>query len=46
VDDFPPLSIATIALATGFSEHSHLTREFTRAMKLTPGAYRRRYRPA
>ncbi len=37
-------TITTIALETGFSDHSHLVREFTRSMKTTPGAYRERYR--
>jgi AraC-like DNA-binding protein len=39
-------TITTIALETGFSDHSHLVREFTRAMHTTPGAYRKRYHPA
>jgi AraC-like DNA-binding protein len=39
-------TITTIALETGFSDHSHLVREFTRTMKTTPGAYRKRYRAA
>ncbi|RFC42085.1 MAG: AraC-type DNA-binding protein [Verrucomicrobia bacterium] len=37
-------TITTIALETGFSDHSHLVREFTRSMNTTPGAYRERYR--
>ena len=36
-------TISTIALETGFSDHSHLVREFTRALHTTPGAYRTRY---
>ncbi|MCX6851663.1 MAG: helix-turn-helix domain-containing protein [Verrucomicrobia bacterium] len=36
-------TIHTIALETGFSDHSHLVREFTRALHITPGAYRTRY---
>lgn len=36
-------TITTIAQAVGFSDHSHLVRAFTRAMHLTPGAYRTRY---
>jgi len=39
-------TITTIALESGFSDHSHLIREFTRSMNATPGAYRRRYRVA
>jgi AraC-like DNA-binding protein len=37
-------TITTIAAAIGFSDHSHLVREFTRLTGATPGAYRRRYR--
>ena len=36
-------TITTIALESGFSDHSHMSREFTRAMSTTPGAYRKRY---
>lgn len=36
-------TITTIALETGFCDHSHLVREFTRLMRLSPGAYRKRY---
>ena len=36
-------TITTIALESGFSDHSHMIREFTRAMSTTPGAYRKRY---
>lgn len=36
-------TITRIAADTGFSDHSHLVREFTRALGETPGAYRRRY---
>ena len=39
-------TITTIAQTVGFSDHSHLVREFTRAMHLTPGGYRKRYRHA
>ena len=35
---------AAFAQATGFSDHSHLAREFTSTMSLAPGAYRKRYR--
>ena len=37
-------TITTIAIETGFSDHSHLVREFTRTIKTTPGAYRKKYR--
>lgn len=37
-------TITTIAHETGFSDHSHLVREFTRSMHTTPGGYRKRYR--
>ncbi|MEM9160526.1 MAG: helix-turn-helix domain-containing protein [Verrucomicrobiota bacterium] len=37
-------TITTIAMESGFSDHSHLIREFVRAMDATPGAYRKRYR--
>jgi AraC-like DNA-binding protein len=33
-----------VALETGFSDHSHLTREFTRSLGEPPGVYRKRYR--
>lgn len=36
-------SITAIANMTGFSDHSHLAREFARVMKMTPSAYRTRY---
>ena len=36
-------TVTTIALEVGFNDHSHLSREFVRAMSLTPGAYRKRY---
>lgn len=36
-------TITAIAVETGFSDHSHLIREFTRSMNTTPGAYRKRY---
>lgn len=39
-------TITTIALETGFSDHSHMIREFTRALNTTPGTYRRHYRTA
>jgi AraC family transcriptional regulator len=35
-------SLTDIALAAGFSDQSHMTREFRRAYGVTPGAYRRR----
>jgi AraC-like DNA-binding protein len=37
-------TITTIALETGFSDHSHLVREFARTINTTPGAYRKKYR--
>jgi len=37
-------TLTSIALGTGFSDHSHLTREFTRSLGLSPGAYRKKYR--
>lgn len=37
-------TITAIALETGFSDHSHMIREFAGTMNLTPGDYRRRYR--
>lgn len=36
-------SITAIANMTGFSDHSHLAREFARVMKMPPSAYRSRY---
>lgn len=39
------LTITTIALQTGFFDHSHFTRMFRRVMKLTPGEYRHRHTP-
>jgi AraC-like DNA-binding protein len=39
-------TITTIAIETGFSDHSHLVREFNRTVKTTPGAYRKKYRKA
>jgi AraC-like DNA-binding protein len=39
-------TITTIAFETGFSDHSHLVREFTRNLNTTPGAYRKKYREA
>ena len=37
-------TISTIAQSTGFCDHSHLVREFSRLMGTSPGAYRKRYR--
>ena len=34
--------IATIALETGFADQSHLTREFRRVYRTTPGAFRKK----
>jgi AraC family transcriptional regulator len=36
-----PLSIAEVALRTGFSDQSHLTRSFARELNVSPGSYRR-----
>jgi AraC-like DNA-binding protein len=38
------LPLAQIALAVGFSDQSHFTREFVRVLGETPSAYRRCYR--
>ena len=37
-------TVAAIATATGFCDHSHMNREFVRFVGTSPGAYRRRYR--
>ena len=37
-------TITAVALETGFSDHSHLTREFNRSLGEPPGVYRKRYR--
>jgi AraC-like DNA-binding protein len=37
-------TITSVALETGFSDHSHLTREFTQSLGESPGMYRKRYR--
>jgi len=39
-------SIADIALRCGFSDQSHLTREFRRVTGVTPGSYREQYAAA
>jgi AraC-like DNA-binding protein len=36
--------ITSVALAAGFSDHSHFTREFIRVFGISPGVYRKRYR--
>jgi AraC family transcriptional regulator len=36
--------IAEIALACGFSDQSHLTRVFSKAFRITPGAWRRQWK--
>lgn len=36
-------TILAIALETGFSDQSHLAREFRRSFGVSPGAYRRKY---
>ena len=33
--------LTEVAMACGFFDHSHLTRQFTRAVGLPPGAFRR-----
>lgn len=38
------LSLASIALASGFAHQSHLTRAFKRSFGLTPAAYREAYK--
>jgi len=38
------LTITAVASETGFSDHSHLVREFTKTRGVSPGAYRKRYR--
>lgn len=38
-------SISEVALATGFSSHSHFTSAFKRLTGMTPSAYRMRHRP-
>jgi AraC family transcriptional regulator len=42
----PAMSVAAIALETGFCDQSHFTRVFKRATGMTPGAYRRLARRA
>ncbi|HEX4681067.1 MAG TPA: AraC family transcriptional regulator [Gemmatimonadaceae bacterium] len=37
--------IAEIALACGFSDQSHLTRVFSKAFRISPGAWRRQWKP-
>ena len=39
-----PMPIAEIAVTTGFSDQSHLTRVFSAAMGLSPGQFRRQHR--
>jgi len=36
--------IADIAIATGFSDQSHLTRHFRQSLAVSPGEYRRSHR--
>lgn len=36
-----PLPLAEVALACGFTDQSHLTKQFTRTFGITPGEYRR-----
>ena len=36
--------VADIALETGFTDQSHLTRVFRRSLRETPAAFRRRFR--
>jgi AraC family transcriptional regulator len=37
-------SLSLLAIAAGFSDQSHLTREFSRRMGMSPGGWRARYR--
>jgi AraC family transcriptional regulator len=37
------MSLSELGIAAGFSDQSHLTREFQRRLGATPGAWRRRY---
>jgi AraC family transcriptional regulator len=37
------MSLSELGIAAGFSDQSHLTREFQRRLGVTPGAWRRRY---
>jgi AraC family transcriptional regulator len=39
----PDLSLAEVALATGFAHQSHLTQQFKRHFGVTPSAYRREH---
>lgn len=41
-----PLTIGSIAVATGFADHSHFVRHFRAAMRVTPSEYRRATRRA
>jgi AraC-like DNA-binding protein len=36
--------ISHVAFATGFSDQSHLTRQFKRVLGVTPGSYAQSYR--
>lgn len=38
----PESSLAEVALACGFTDQSHFTRQFRRLFRITPGEYRRR----
>lgn len=38
-------SVSAIAFAAGFSDHSHLTRQFRTAIGMTPARYRLQHRP-
>ncbi|MBK5187388.1 MAG: AraC family transcriptional regulator [Gemmatimonadaceae bacterium] len=35
--------MSDVAFATGFSDQSHLTRQFKRVLGVTPGSYARSY---
>lgn len=39
----PTLSLAEVALESGFADQSHFTRVFTRIVGMSPGAWRRNY---
>jgi transcriptional regulator GlxA family with amidase domain len=38
------MSIADVAVACGFADQSHLTRVFTKAFRISPGAWQRQWK--
>ena len=40
IRDHPEWTLAAVALASGFSDQSHLTRQFKRIVGVTPGVWR------